>query len=533
MTDKTEYTGLEKEGIRNPARIYWHLPTAALYEEIIQRREGLFAHLGPLVVRTGHHTGRSPYDKFFVKEPGSESEIWWGDDIQPMSEEQFDIIYKRLTAYLQAREIFVQENYAGNHPKYQKRLRIITEYAWHSLFARNMFVRELDKEKLKTFEPEFTLIHIPKFHAIPEIDGTRSETFIVINLKKKIAIIGGSSYAGEMKKAIFTVMNYYLPKQEVLSMHCSANVGKKGDTAIFFGLSGTGKTTLSTDPERNLIGDDEHGWSDEGIFNIEGGCYAKVIRLSKEREPDIYKCTRKFGTILENVAIDSRTRRVDLDDNSLTENTRASYPITHLDHIVKAGYSGHPENLIFLTYDAFGVLPPVARLSKEQAMYHFISGYTAKVAGTEVGVTEPQAVFSPCYGAPFMVFRPSLYAKILGEKIDKHNVKVWMVNTGYTGGPYGTGKRFDINDTRTIVNAILNGKLDDVSYRKDECFKFMVPKECPGVSSNILNPILTWENKDKFYSFANKLANEFRENIKNFIITDEVLKEANPECKQG
>ena len=433
MIEKTEYTGLEEHGIKNVARIYWHLPTPALYEEIIKRGEGILAHLGPIVLRTGHHTGRSPLDKFIVKDELTESEVWWGRGNQPISPEKFDVLYKRLLAYLQAKEVFVQECYVCAHPKYRKPIRIITETAWHSLFARNMFIRELDPEVLKNFKPDFTVIHVPRFHAIPEVDGTRSETFIILNLSKKLVIIGGTSYAGEIKKSIFTMMNYYLPKEGVLSMHCSCNMGEKGDTVLFFGLSGTGKTTLSTDPERYLIGDDEHGWCDDGIFNLEGGCYAKVIRLSKEDEPDIYECTRKFGTILENVTIDPRTRRIDLNDDSLTENTRASYPITHLPRIVREGIGGHPNNIIFLTYDAFGVMPPVALLSKEQAMYHFISGYTAKVAGTEIGIKEPKAVFSTCFGAPFMVHSPMVYARLLGDRIERHKVKVWFVSTGLIG----------------------------------------------------------------------------------------------------
>lgn len=531
MVEKTEYTGLEEHGLKNLGKIHWHLPTPALYEEAIKRGEGLLAHLGPLVVRTGHHTGRSPKDKFLVRDETTEKEIWWGKENQPISPEKFDILYKRLTAYLQSKEVFVQECYAGAHPKYKKPVRIITEYAWHSLFARNMFIRELDPEVLKVFKPSFTLIHTPRFHAIPEIDGTRSETFIILNLSKKLVIIGGTSYAGEIKKAIFTMMNYFLPKEGVLSMHCAANVGDKGDVALFFGLSGTGKTTLSTDPERKLIGDDEHGWCDDGIFNIEGGCYAKVIRLSKEDEPDIYECTRKFGTILENVAIDPRTRRIDLNDDSLTENTRASYPITHLPRIVREGVAGHPKNIIFLTYDAFGVLPPVARLTKNQAMYHFISGYTAKVAGTEVGVKEPKAVFSACYGSPFMVLSPIVYAKLLGDRIEEHGVKVWLVNTGLTGGPYGIGKRFSIKHTRRIVKAILTGELDNVSYRKDPIFKFMVPEHCPGVPDEILTPHKTWDNEEEYWKTARKLAEEFRRNIEEYAseLPEEVLAEGNPE----
>jgi len=526
MTEKTEYTGLEEHGLKNLARIYWHLPTPSLYEEAIRRMEGLLVHLGPLVVRTGHHTGRSPRDKFMVKEPETESEIYWGEENQPMDPDKFALLYNRLTAYLQSKEVFVQECYSGAHKSYRRPVRVVTEYAWHSLFARNMFIRELDPQVLATFQPHFTVIVVPRFHAIPEIDGTSSETFIILNLKEKVVLIGGTSYAGEIKKAIFTMMNYHLPKEDVLSMHCSANVGERGDVAIFFGLSGTGKTTLSTDPERRLIGDDEHGWSEEGIFNLEGGCYAKVIRLSPQDEPDIYECTRRFGTILENVAVDVRTRRVDLNDDSLTENTRASFPITHLPRIVREGVGGHPDNIIFLTYDAFGVLPPVARLTTSQAMYHFISGYTSKVAGTEVGVKEPQAVFSACFGSPFMVLSPVVYAKLLGERIQRYNVKVWLVNTGLIGGPYGVGHRISIRYTRRIIKAILERELEDVKYREDETFGFLVPKSCSQIPSNILDPGSTWEDKGAYSAKKGELARLFRENFEKYRsqVDPEILK---------
>jgi phosphoenolpyruvate carboxykinase (ATP) len=527
MTEKTEYTGLESHGLKNLARIYWHLPTPSLYEETIKRREGHLAHLGPIVVRTGHHTGRSPSDKLLVREDISEEEIYWGEENQPMAPEKFAFLYSRLTAYLQSKEVFIQECYSGAHSDFRRPVRILTEYAWHSLFARNMFIRELDPQKLATFQPDFTLISVPRFHAIPEIDGTNSETFIIVNLKNKVVLIGGTSYAGEIKKAIFTMMNYYLPKAGVLSMHCSANRSKKGDVALFFGLSGTGKTTLSTDPERYLIGDDEHGWSDQGIFNLEGGCYAKVIRLSKEDEPDIYECTRKFGTILENVSFDAKTRRVDLNDDSLTENTRASFPITHLPRIVKEGVDGHPNNIIFLTYDAFGVLPPVARLTPSQAMYHFISGYTSKVAGTEMGITKPQAVFSACFGSPFMVLSPKVYARLLGERVERHNVKVWLVNTGLTGGPYGTGHRISIKHTRKIIKTILNGELDKVEYYKDIDFLFMVPQNCPGVPQKILNPQLAWKNKEAYKATKRELVRSFSKNFERY------KKSVDPDIERG
>lgn len=513
---KTEFTGLENHGFTNLSNISWNLTTAALYEQIIRRREGLLAHLGPITVKTGHHTGRSPEDKFIVKEETTADKINWSSSNKPISEENFDALFARLQAYLQTKEVFVQECYACADAKNRVKLRVVTEYAWHSLFARNMFIRELNHAVLENFKPDYLVVDLPRFHAIPEIDGTRSETFIIINFKKKIILIGGTSYAGELKKSVFSVLNYLLPLNNVLSMHCSANAGEKGDVALFFGLSGTGKTTLSTDPNRYLIGDDEHGWSNEGIFNIEGGCYAKVINLSPTAEPDIYETTRKFGTILENVSIDVRTRRIDLNDSSFTENTRASYPITHLPKIVKNGIAGHPSNIIFLTYDAFGVLPPVSKLDINQAMYHFISGYTAKVAGTEKGVKEPKATFSTCFGAPFMVHYPSLYAKLLGEKIKKYNVKCWLVNTGLTGGPYGIGKRFEIKYTRAIINAILENKLDNVEYTTDKIFGYKIPKTVPNIPKEILIPSSSWSNKSEYDKTLMKLAQEFKNNFSKY-----------------
>ncbi|MHB2154116.1 phosphoenolpyruvate carboxykinase [Calditrichota bacterium GD2] len=515
-------------GIKNVNNIYWNLVTPALYEQIIRRREGLLSHLGPVVVRTGAFTGRSPNDKFIVKEPVSEHEIWWGKVNRPFSEEKFNLIWHRIQAYLQGNDIFIQDCYVGADPKYRLPIRVITEYAWHSLFARNMFIRLKDEEEMKNHKPEYTIIDLPKFHAVPELDGTNSEAFILVNFKEKLILIGGTSYAGEIKKSAFTLMNFLLPKQNVLSMHCSANVGKEGDVALFFGLSGTGKTTLSADPERALIGDDEHGWSDDGVFNFEGGCYAKVIRLSKEAEPEIWATTRKFGTILENVAIDSFWRRPDLDDDTFTENTRASYPITHLENIVADGKGGHPKNIVFLTADAFGVLPPISKLTPEQAMYHFLSGYTAKVAGTERGITEPQATFSTCFGAPFMPQHPSVYAKLLGEKIQKHNVNCWLVNTGWTGGPYGVGKRMEIKYTRAMLNAALQGKLDNVQYVQDPIFKVAVPTECPGVPSEVLIPKNTWKDKEAYDKQARDLARRFKENFEQYkdYVSEEVLKSA-------
>ncbi len=503
--------GLEYLGFYNIAKTHWHHPTSMLYEHAVSRGEGIIAHLGPLVVSTGKITGRSPNDRFIVKDDFTENTINWGNINVPFSEGKFEIMHERVKAYLQNQEIFVQDAYAGADPENRMSVRVITKYAWQSLFARNMFIPIRDKQELANFKPDFTVIDLPRFLANPKLDGTNSETFIIINFKEKIVLIGGTFYAGEIKKSIFTAMNYFMPQKDVLGMHCSANIGKSGDVALLFGLSGTGKTTLSADPDRALIGDDEHGWSDSGVFNYEGGCYAKVIRLQPESEPEIWATTRKFGTILENVVIDPKSRFTDLDDASLAENSRASYPITHLDNIVPEGVAGHPNNIIFLTCDAFGVLPPVMRLTKEQAMYHFLLGYTAKVAGTERGVTEPQAAFSACFGAPFMPLHPSRYSELLGKKIDEHSSKCWLLNTGWTGGPYGTGKRISIKHTRAMLNAALNGQLDNVEFLRDENFGLDVPTSCPDVPDEILNPRNTWQDKAAYDEKAIYLAGLFRD----------------------
>jgi phosphoenolpyruvate carboxykinase (ATP) len=506
-TRQSKY-GLDNHGIVNVNEVYWNLATSALYEEVVRRREGLVAHLGPLVVRTGHHTGRSPNDKFIVREPSSQDNIWWGDVNRPFEPDRFDRLYARLLAYLQLKDVFVQDCFAGADPQYQIPVRVITESAWHSLFARNMFIQP-QPEQYADFVPEFTIINTPRFHAVPSMDGTNSEVYIIVHFGQKVVIIGGSSYAGEIKKSVFTILNYLLPLGHVLSMHCSANVGQAGDVALFFGLSGTGKTTLSADPRRHLIGDDEHGWSDRGIFNFEGGCYAKVIRLSAEAEPEIYQTTRRFGTILENVAIDTGTRGIDLNDDTLTENTRAAYPITHIPNIVRSGMDGHPDTIIFLTADAFGVMPPISKLTPQQAMYHFLAGYTAKVAGTEEGVVEPQATFSTCFGAPFMALHPTVYAKLLGEKIEKHKVQCWLVNTGWTGGPYGVGHRMQIAYTRAMVNAALSGELEDVGFEADPIFGVYVPTGCCDVPDEVLSPRKTWQDKNAYDQQARKLAGMF------------------------
>ncbi|MDC1122099.1 phosphoenolpyruvate carboxykinase (ATP) [Nitrospinaceae bacterium] len=510
--------GLETHGLKNLKKINWNLSTPQLYEHIIANKEGQLSHLGPVCVTTGEHTGRAPNDKFIVQEPSSQENIWWGKVNRPFSVEQFEALYSRILAYLQGKEVYVQDCCAGCDPEHQTHIRVITEHAWHSLFARNMFIQIRDMAKLENHDPAFTIMHVPDFKAVPAIDGTNSEVFVIVDFGRQLVLIGGTSYAGEIKKSVFSILNYLLPqKQSVLSMHCSANIGSKGDSSIFFGLSGTGKTTLSADPKRKLIGDDEHGWSDRGVFNFEGGCYAKVIRLSQESEPEIFECTRKFGTLLENVVLSKDGRRLDLDDASLTENTRASYPITHINNAVLEGMGGHPNNVIMLTCDAYGVMPPVSKLTPEQAMYHFISGYTAKVAGTEKGMSrEPTAIFSTCFGAPFMSLHPSVYADMLGERIDKHKVSCWLVNTGWTGGAYGVGKRIEIKYTRAMIKAILEGQLDNVETETDPVFGIQIPLVIKGVPKEYLFPRNTWKNPEAYDEKANELANQFIENFKEY-----------------
>lgn len=515
LNDITRGNGLEEHGITNANLIYWTSPTSVLYEQVVRRGEGLISHMGALTVKTGHYTGRAANDKFIVEEPSSSHLVNWGKVNRPFEAERFDALYKKMCNYMQGRDLFVQDCFAGASPAHRIPVRIISERAWHSLFARNMFLRAT-QEELLTHKTEFTVIDLPAFHAQPKIDGTNSEAFIIINFARKLVIIGGTSYAGEIKKSIFTVLNYLLPQKNVMSMHCSANTGPQGDVAVFFGLSGTGKTTLSAAPNRLLIGDDEHGWDENGVFNFEGGCYAKVINLSAESEPEIYQCTRRFGTILENVAIDTISRRIDLDDASFTENTRASYPITHIPNIVPSGAGGHPSNIIMLTCDAFGVLPPIAKLTPEQAMYHFLSGYTAKVAGTEAGVTEPQATFSACFGAPFMALKPSLYADLLGKKIASGKVDCWLVNTGWSGGGPGVGSRMKIAYSRALVNAALDGTLAKGSFVKDPVFGLDIPVSCPGLPQEILNPRNAWSDKAAYDAMAQKLVEMFRHNFEQF-----------------
>lgn len=505
--------GLETDGIENPQRVYWNPTTPALYEEAARRQEGLIARDGPIVFHTGRHTGRSPQDKFVVNNRESQDDIWWGSVNQPFDPGHFDVIHRRMLRHLDGKELFVQNPYAVADPRYRLPVRIITETPYHSMFSRNMFIDAppgIDTDR----QPRFTVIDAPSFFAIPEEEGTRSGVFILLNFERRLLLIGGTSYAGEIKKSVFAVLNYILPKQGVLSMHCSANYGSRGDVALFFGLSGTGKTTLSTDPERTLIGDDEHGWSDTGVFNFEGGAYAKTIRISAEAEPLIYSAVHRFGTVLENVAIDPQTRELDFDDASLTENTRAAFPLSYVPGVDLSGMGGHPANIIFLTADAFGVLPPIARLTPEQAQYYFLSGYTAKVAGTEKGVTEPQPNFSTCFAAPFLVWPPTTYARMLGEKLKKHGSRVWLINTGWTGGAYGTGSRIDIAATRAMVRAALNGELHDVPTRTDEYFGLHVPELVLGVPEGILQPRSTWQDSDGYDRQAHKLAAMFAENFR-------------------
>jgi len=509
-------SGLDMQGLQPTGDVHWNLVAPVLIEHAVRRAEGRFADMGPFVAITAPHTGRSPNDKFVVHEHASAGDVDWGKVNQSFPEEQFEALLTDVRAYLNAREeLFVQDLYCGANPTYRLSVRYVSPSAWHMAFVRNMFIRP-DAAELPEFDPNFTVLHAPEFEADPARHGTRTGTFIVLNLARRMILIGGTRYAGELKKAMFTVMNYYMPKQSVLSMHCSANIGKAGDTALFFGLSGTGKTTLSADPERSLIGDDEHGWAPEGVFNYEGGCYAKVINLSAEGEPDIYRTTQMFGTILENVVLDPVTRRVKFEDQSVTENTRASYPLPYIPNHVPTGRGGHPKNIVFLTADAFGVLPPVAKLSRDQAMYYFLSGYTAKVAGTERGVKEPQATFSSCFGAVFLVWHPTKYADMLGTLIDEHRSNVWLVNTGWSGGAFGVGKRMKLAHTLAMVHALLRGELASAKTETDPVFGLAVPTSIAGVPSDVLKPRDTWPDPSAYDAQAEKLAAMFRENFKKF-----------------
>src|SRR5688572_24213403 len=489
--------------------------SAELVEDAIRAGEGHIAAEGPLVVRTGKHTGRSPQDKFIIDEPSSRDRIWWGAVNRPISEAHYDRLRSRLVAYCAEKDLYAQDLLIGADPAHQRRLRVVTETAWASVFARNLF-RRPDPATLTAFEPNFTILCVPSFLADPATEGTRTGTAILLHLERMEIIIVGTEYAGEIKKSAFTVMNYLMPDEDVLPMHSSVNVGEAGDSVVFFGLSGTGKTTLSADPLRSLIGDDEHGWGPDGLFNFEGGCYAKTIRLSPMYEPDIFATTRRFGTILENVDLDERTRELDLDSDRLTENTRGAYPLEFIGNADPTGMTGHPRNVVFLTADAFGILPPISRLTREQAQYHFISGYTAKLAGTEIGVTEPKATFSAGFGAPFLPRHPGEYAAMLAERLERHDVPVWLVNTGWTGGPYGVGERMRIDHTRTMVRAALSGALAGVPYETDPVFGVDVPTRVPGVPSKVLRPRDTWSDAAAYDAKAHELAAMFAENFEDY-----------------
>lgn len=506
---------LERHGIHPRGAVYWDLTSPTLVEHTISRGLGRFSMSGSLVVDTTPYTGRSPKDKFIVRRPDSEADIWWGQVNVAMEPETFDALYDRVVEHLGASDIYVQDMYAGADARYRLSVRVITESPWHSLFARNMFI--LRPNAAADFEPGFTVVHAPNFRAEPQRDGTNSEAFVVIDFERAVILIGGTRYAGEVKKSVFTIMNYLLPKAGVLSLHSSATVGPDGDSTVYFGLSGTGKTTLSTDPRRAMVGDDETGWSDRGIFNIEGGSYAKTIRLSADDEPLIYAASNRFGAILENVVMDEDSRMVDWDDDTNTENTRVSYPLRHLPNLAPGGIGGHPHNIVMLSADAFGVLPPISRLTTEQALYYFISGYTAKLAGTERGVNEPAATFSPCFGAPFLPLHPSEYATLLEQKILEHEPTVWMVNTGWTGGRYGVGSRIRIPYTRAMVNAAIAGDLDDVPYVEEPFFGLSVPTSVPGVPANLLMPRATWTDPGEYDIQASKLAGMFFDNFETYV----------------
>jgi phosphoenolpyruvate carboxykinase (ATP) len=516
----------ELNNVLTGKNVFHDLPVSQLVERSLERKEGTLSSTGALLATTGKYTGRSPKDKYLVEEPSVKDKINWGSTNQPISEDLFGNLYTKVLAYLETKdEIYVSKNFAGADKAYQLPIQVINEYAWHNLFARQLFIQPTEEE-LATHESQFTVISAPGFKADPVIDGTKSETFIIISFEKRVVLIGGTEYAGEIKKSIFTIMNYLLPEQNVLSMHCSANVGDEGDVALFFGLSGTGKTTLSADPQRHLIGDDEHGWSNTGVFNIEGGCYAKCINLSEEKEPQIYNAIR-FGSVLENVVLDKK-RKPDYDDTSLTENTRAAYPLDLIPNSVIPSVAGHPNTIIFLTADAFGVLPPISKLTKEQAMYHFLSGYTSKLAGTERGITSPEATFSTCFGSPFLPLPAYRYAEMLGSKINQHDVQVFLVNTGWSGGEYGVGKRMNLAYTRAMVQAALQGELNSVDTIVDPFFSLNIPVHCPGVPDEVLQPKETWADKAEYDVKAAHLARAFQENFKKFDIVSDEIRNAGP-----
>jgi phosphoenolpyruvate carboxykinase (ATP) len=529
VSDRVPTNGLDAQGIATGAEIFWNLTTGPLVEHAVRRGEGLLAKDGPLVVRTGKFTGRSAKDKYIVRDAVTEDTVWWGKVNQPMEPDAFDRLHDDFLLALGSKDLlFVADLYGGSQPEHRVKVRVINELAWHNLFVRTLLVRP-EAHELKDFAPEYTIIDLPSFRADPERHGCRGETVIAVSFEKKIILIGGTAYAGEMKKGVFGLLNFVLPSEGIMPMHCSANIGPKGDTAIFFGLSGTGKTTLSADPNRTLIGDDEHGWSDTNVFNFEGGCYAKMIRLSAEAEPEIFATTKRFGTVLENVVIDPVTRELDLDDASLAENSRGAYPIDFIPNSSAENMGPPPKNIVMLTADAFGVLPPIAKLTPDQAMYHFLSGYTAKVAGTEIGVTEPEATFSTCFGAPFMPRHPSVYGNLLKKRIAEGSVDCWLVNTGWTGGKYGVGKRMPIKETRALLNAALDGSLKTVEFRKDSNFGFEVPVAVPGVDTSILDPRGTWADPAEYDRTAAKLVDLFVENFAEFADqVDEGVRQSGP-----
>ncbi len=520
-----QHYGLEDLGMRNIGHVYRNLPVSKLVEHALARGEGILAENGALCVKTGKYTGRSPRDKFIVDEPSSREEIHWNDQNVAISEDNFRRLYHRVLSYVQGRDLYIFDGFVGADLKHQLGVRVVTELATQSLFAHQLFLRPDDQELLH-HHPDFTVISVPGLHGDFE-DGINSETFIVLHFAKRLVIIGGSQYSGEIKKSVFSLMNYFMTKQNVLPMHCAANMDEHGNTALFFGLSGTGKTTLSADPQRRLIGDDEHGWSEEGIFNFEGGCYAKTIRLSRENEPQIWDALR-FGALLENVVVDRFSRSQDYDDGSLTENTRAAYPVDYIPNAVIPGVGVHPDVVFFLTADAFGVLPPISQLTKEQAMYHFLSGYTSKLAGTERGITEPQATFSACFGKPFLPLPATRYAEMLGDRLERYGAKVYLINTGWTGGGYGVGDRIPIRHTRAMVAAALNGDLNQVSFHADPIFKVLVPDWVPGVPQEILDPRQTWTDPTAYDLTAHELAARFAKNFANFGNTSPAVKAAAP-----
>lgn len=513
---KGNFSDLSQIGLKGLSNVFWNQSPAELIEDTILMGEGVLTHTGALAIETGEFTGRSPKDRFIVEDAKTKDSVWWGNINIPFSESKFDKLYDRVCAYLEDKDVYVRDAFACADPRYKAAVRVVAELPWESLFVYNMFIRPTDEE-LVDFNPEWTVLVVPNFMADPSIDGTRQHNFSILNLSKKIILVGGSAYTGEIKKGIFSSLNYILPHDEnVLAMHCSANIGKDGDTAIFFGLSGTGKTTLSSDPDRQLIGDDEHGWSDDTVFNFEGGCYAKTIDLSAKKEPQIYNAI-KFGALLENIGFIDENSIPDYTDISITQNTRVSYPLYHIDNIVEPSIGSGPKNIFFLTADAFGVLPPISRLTKEQAMYHFMSGYTAKVAGTEVGITEPVSTFSACFGNVFMPLHPSKYAEMLGNKLEGKDINVWLINTGWTGGSYGEGERINLSYTRAMITAALNGSLKEIDYSVLPIFDLQIPNSCEGVPSEILNPRNTWKDKEKYDATANKLAKQFVDNFEQFV----------------